>query len=291
MRFLFVDRILQLSSEFVQGIKHVTADDFYLCQDLDGKISFLPSLIGETLGQLAAWSVMFHNDFTARPVAGVVSSAMLYRPAYLGETLLLESHIDSIDDVAVRYHSEARVGNEIIFRIENALGPMLPMTEFIDSAQARQQFTEIYRPGEITEHSSALDQELNIEHIRLNPMHFDRVISSVPKVGLIAEKRITRGAPYFPDHFPNKPVLPMTVLLECKLNLVKEFLKQAQFDRNYQVQEMRKIKMNDFIQPGDVVVCELSVKHHREDELILNCRSEVQNKRVCVLDLVMRAKP
>ena len=48
-----------------------------------------------------------------------------------------------------------------------------------------------------------------------------------PGISLIAEKRVTRAAPYFPDHFPNKPVLPMTVLLECKLNLAREFIARA----------------------------------------------------------------
>ena len=157
MRFLFVDRIVELSlANVTRGIKHVTPDDTYLCHDNKGRGCFIPSLIGETLGQLAAWNVMAATDFVSRPVAGVVSSACLYRPAYIGETLLLESFIDELDDAAVQYHSVASIGDEVVFTIDGALGPLLPMGDFIDSREARRQFDEIYREGDWAEVSQSV---------------------------------------------------------------------------------------------------------------------------------------
>src|ERR1700761_1920793 len=106
MRFLFVDRILELiPAVSIKGIKHVTADDYYLCHDEAERLCFIPSLIGETLGQLAALNAMASCDFTGRPVAGVVSSASLYRNAYVGETIFLESFIEKLDSSAVHYNS------------------------------------------------------------------------------------------------------------------------------------------------------------------------------------------
>lgn len=295
MRFLFVDRILQLSpGEIVRGIKQVTRDDAYLCQNEERRLCFIPSLVGETLGQLAAWNVMFSNDFTLRPVAGIVSSARLHRPAYVGETLLLESVIDALDDQAVQYHSAAYVGDELVFSIEGALGPLLPMTDFIDDIEVRRQFNEVYRPGDWPQFSSLeIGAELIAERntsYHFPQLLFDRILSSEPGVSLCAEKRISRAAPYFPDHFPNKPVLPMTVLLECKLNLAREFLARAGFDVAYQVSELRKIKMNEFVQPGELLITNLKVKKQDKEELVLNYRSEVDGKRVCVVDVVMTAK-
>ena len=79
MRFLFVDRILALTPGGVtQGIKHVTSDDYYLCLDEQSRRYFVPSLVGETVGQLAAWNVMLSNDFTKRPVAGIAEIAKNY---------------------------------------------------------------------------------------------------------------------------------------------------------------------------------------------------------------------
>lgn len=299
MRFLFVDRILQLSpGEMVRGIKHITQDDAYLCPSAEGIPCFMPSLIGETLGQLAAWNVMFFNDFTLRPVAGVVASARLHRPAYVGETLLLESFIEHLDEAAVQYHSVARVGDEVIFNIDGALGPMLPMADFIDGDEVRRQFNEVNRPGEwppqsfvagvvADEPKSTLVTE---PPKRVAPMSFDHILTSEPGVSLSAIKSITRAAPYFPDHFPNKPVLPLTILLECKLNLAQEFVRRASFTNAYEVSELRKIKMSEFVYPGDVLICYVKVKQQDEQQLVLSYRSEVAGKRVCVLDVVMKAK-
>ncbi|BCA94037.1 hydroxymyristoyl-ACP dehydratase [Legionella antarctica] len=296
MRFLFVDRIVQLSpGEWIRGLKHVTRDDVYLTVDAHGKLCFIPSLIGETLGQLAAWNVMQHNGFTSRPVAGVVSCSKLNRPAYVGETLLLESYIDVVDDRAVQYHSVAKVGEELIFSIEGALGPLLPMADFISFEEVKRQFSEIYNPGDWSTINTlnAEPMSFELEHrpaSTVAPMMFDRILSCEPGVNLVAEKRVTKAAAYFPDHFPNKPVLPMTVLLECKLNLAQDFVARGGYASNFQVSELRRIKMNEFILPGDVIVCHVKVKQQTDEELILTYRSEVEGKRVCIVDVVLTSK-
>lgn len=296
MRFLFVDRIIQSSpGEFIRGVKHITKDDTCLTRDKQGQPCFISSLIGETLGQLAAWNVMAHNNFTLRPVAGVVASARLCRPAYVGETLLLESYIDSVDETAVQYHSIARVGSEPVFIIEGALGPLLPMNDFIAPEDVRAQYEEIYRPGDwdaistslSTTNPSPLIDSVGIPCINLT---FDRIIDSRPGESISAEKRITRAAPYFPDHFPKKPVLPMTVLLECIQQLTEQFLQTAMLVDAYQISELRRIKMNEFVQPGEVLVCLMKMKQQTEDELVLSCRCEVDGKRVCVVEVVLNAK-
>lgn len=288
MRFLFVDRILESSlGEVVRGIKHITSDDHYLSVDEKGRQYFSSSLVGETLGQLAAWNVMQALDFEKRPVAGVVASVKVDRQAYVGETLLLESFIDSLDGVAVQYHSIARVGDEVVLTINGALGPLMPMADFIDPEEVRRQFCQINRPGAWPPSLPVMTlTEENLIASR-TPFSFEDIVHSDPGVQVTAIKRINRAASYFPDHFPRKPVLPMTVLLECKLNLAREFLKRANFTTHYQVSEMRRIKMNEFVYSGDVVACVLNVKRQDETELVLSFRSEVDGKRVCVMELLL----
>jgi 3-hydroxymyristoyl/3-hydroxydecanoyl-(acyl carrier protein) dehydratase len=299
MRFLFVDRILHsVRGERICGIKHVTADDYYLSSTAEGRLHLTSSLIGETLGQLAAWNVMEALDFSQRPVAGVASSAMVFRPAYVGETLLLESYIDALDEKAVQYHSIARVNDEIVFKIDGALGPLLPIQGFIDEGKVRQQYAEIYRPAEWPGLSLAKSTAMVVgapgEVARARQTNslfaFDSILSLEPGIRLTAVKNISRSAPYFPDHFPNKPVLPMTVLLECKLNLAQTFIQLAQLPQAYRIAEMRRIKMSDFVYPGDVVVCHLQVKRQEVDELVLSFRTEVEGKRVCVMELLLLPK-
>ncbi|MCE0724872.1 MULTISPECIES: hydroxymyristoyl-ACP dehydratase [Legionella] len=293
MRFLFVDRIVESSpGQLIRGVKHVTSNDAFLTVDEQGRPCFISSLIGETLGQLAAWNVMELQGFTRRPVAGIVARASMHRQAYVGETLLLESFIERLDDSVMQYRSEAKVGNELVFSIDGALGPLLPMADFIDLDEIKQQFAEINRPGDWSaiskESAPVLDDDLIMGlDLPVVPMTFDRVRSSQSGVSLIAEKRISRAAPYFADHFPRKPVLPLTVLLECKLNLANEFIRRAGYPVHYKISELRKIKMNDFVYPGDILECSVTVKKQTEDELILSFRSEVTGKRVCVVDVVL----
>lgn len=292
MRFLFVDRILELTPEkYIRGLKHITYDDYFLCFDEAGRLQFITSLIGEALGQLAAWNVMFSQDFILRPVAGLAGSAKVLRPAYVGETLLLESFIDHLDETAVQYHSIACIGEECVFTIDGALGPLLPMEDFIDRTVVRHQFMEINRPLESLDlPTTPCDIPMPATLSLAPPMQFDRILLHEPGVRLVAEKRVSRAAPYFPDHFPKKPVLPMTVLLECKINLAYEFVRAAGFPKWYRLQALRKVKMKEFIFPGDIIVSYLSVKSHQEGNLVLTYRTEVEGKRICVLDVIMVAE-
>lgn len=281
MRFLLVDRILQLiPGQSIRGIKHITHDDYYLCATDKQSLCFMPSLIGETLGQLAAWNVMLGCDFKYRPVAGIVDKVTFYRNALVGETLYLEAFIDALDEKAVQYHAVAWVGAEAIVRIDGALGPLLPMDVFIDDVLVRRQFDEINRPGVYIPYT--IGDRINTSTYSTPCMQFDAIIESTPGVSLSAVKHITRAAPYFADHFPNKPVLPMTILLACKTHLARELIASD----SYQLKAMRKIKMNEFVQPGDTVLTHIKVKTQTEHELILMVRSEVDGKRVCVLEMV-----
>ncbi len=292
MRFLFVDRILALTPEGnAWGVKHVTPDDYYLCLDTNKRRCFVPALVGETVGQLAAWDVMQRNDFTMRPVAGIAERARLHRPVYVGETIHLATSIKSLDDTSVHYSGEARVGGEIVFELIGALGPMRPMEAFIDKDVVRAQFDELNRPGTWPKTAQA-HAPLNESNPSVDPrvdslVRFDRVVEHEVGVRITAEKSITRAAPYFPDHFPKKPVLPMTILLECLMNLGRDFTKQAFPEKPHRVLEARRIKMNDFLMPGDVVTATLSIKAHKDDELVLLCRVSRFDKRVCLLELVM----
>lgn len=287
MRFLFVDRILELvPGQITRGVKFITSDDYYLCTPQGELPYFVPSLIGETLGQLAAWNVMVCNDFSKRPVAGIVANAMVYRPVYVGETLLLESFIDALDEVAVRYHSVARVGEEVVFRIDNALGPLLPMQEFISEAMVRAQFSAINH-SELSSSFNSSESKAPVQPMEPSLFMFDTLLDCNPGVNMVACKTIDGAAPYFPDHFPEKPVLPLTVLLEHKINLARLFLKQTEQFTCYEVSEMRRIKMKEFVVPGDTVHCTLHVKDQTKDTLILSVQSEVSGKRVCGLEMVM----
>lgn len=293
MRFLFVDQILNRQHpQKITGVKHITPDDPFLCKIPESdQYCFIPTLIGETVGQLAAWHVMQQNQFSLRPVAGVVAEAILHRPAFVGQTLLLECDIVSHDEVAVEYHGNASVNGQLVFSVNGAIGPMLPMEQFIDKKIVQQQFLEIDRPGSLEDlHFYQADSLVHSGASQEYFMQFDGVYDMQAKKSCKAFKKISRSSGYFADHFPNKPVLPLTVLLECKRRLAQEFLLASGWFSHYQLLKMEKIKMSDFVQPGDVIQTELIVKKVSDEQLVLHLRTFLPNKRICVVDLVYQAE-
>jgi 3-hydroxymyristoyl/3-hydroxydecanoyl-(acyl carrier protein) dehydratase len=117
-------------------------------------------------------------------------------------------------------------------------------------------------------------------------MHFDRVLECNPGNSLLAEKQVLSSAPYFSDHFPLNPVLPLTILLECKVNLALHFAEISGWSE-FRVKELRKIKMNAFVKPGKLLKTLLVVKKQDNEEIILGFKTEVDDKRVCIVDLIM----
>lgn len=298
MSFLFVDRITHLEEgRCVRGIKQVTLSDGYLCPSLKktGAWMLMPSIIGETLGQLGAWCAMQANGFTLRPVAGVVLAVHIHGEARVGDMLCLETIIDALDETAVEYHSVATVNSQPVFTIESALGPMLPMAEFIDPVLVRQQFHQIYRPSEYpweyirdAQYVSAMLVENAFEY---QPIHvdFDTILECQLGKFITAQKQVSLSAPYFSDHFPHKPVLPLTLLLQAKLALAARFLAQSFDDGcDFKPVTVRKIKMSDFVQPGDCVVTHLQLKEKTADHAIIQYRTELHGKRVCMAEAVFK---
>ena len=297
MRFLFVDRIVELiEGKVVRGIKHITADEAFLTQDhTSSPPHFIPSLIGETLGQLAAWNVMLTQDFKARPVAGIVHEATLLRPTFVGETLSLTSFIDRLDEKAVEYHSIAHINNEPVFTLEGALGPLLPMQDFIDDITVRQQLNAIYQNPSLRGEAEAIQRPLKpldcfgfASQKRSTHFSFDRIIKLDPTLRILAEKKIVPTAPYFPDHFPNQPVLPLTVLLECIRRLATTFIETSDFSKSYQLHSFKKIKMKSFVHPGDIITSELTLKDQTEDTLVLLSQTARERTRICTLELIFK---
>jgi 3-hydroxymyristoyl/3-hydroxydecanoyl-(acyl carrier protein) dehydratase len=290
MRFLFVDRILELiEGKLIRGIKHMTSEDQFIDVQPGLPPFFISSLLGETLGQLAAWNVMKTKDFKSRPVAGITSCATVYRPAFIGETIALESVIDHLDDAAVEYHSTAHVGAELIFSLEGALGPMLPMDTFIDESTVRLQFEQIYRPGTWPPPPSLPSLTELIVTPTTSPsmssFQFDRILDIEPAQSIHAEKRINFAAPYFPDHFPKRPVLPLTVLLECLHHLAKTFFEASNI-KGYRLYQLKRIKMKDFVQPGDIISSSLSMKEYTAEQLTLQAQTLLEGKRICALEMI-----
>lgn len=288
MSFLFVDRILQEEpGKFIKGIKFVTAQDTYLMASAAGLI-FYPALIGETLGQLAAWTIIHASDYQYRPIAGVANDIRIFGNAKPGDVLELECIIHRWDTQAIEYEGIARVAGQTVFSIGSAIGPMVLLTDFSDPERVRSEYQRINRPGEFT--LLPLSDETAILGSAVQTSvyaQYDHILEWEPGVHAKAVKLVSLTAPYFPDHFARKPVLPLTLLLQSQSNLAAALLNAGQSE-NWNLSRYSKVKMNEFVQPGDALVTDFQVKSRDEDETLIQMISSVNEERVCVSQAVFR---
>ncbi len=279
--FHFVDQILELDpGRHALGVKHVTPGDTFVRPTAGGEPALLSCIIGEALGQLGAWNVMAAKDFSMRPVAGVVGEVVITGEATVGDTVLLDTTIDSVTDDAVFYHAVASVDGTEVLRLENTLGPLLPMEQFNDPDELRERFERIHRPGAPTE-APQPDGDPAVPF----DMSFDEILSLESGKETTAVRQVSGREAFLADHFPRKPVLPLSLLLESLLQLGQKLLVEDGGE-GFVPTGARKVKMTRFVEPGSSLVAKIRVVERSAENALLKFRCEVDGGRVCVGEAV-----
>ena len=274
--FHFVDQILELDpGRHALGVKYVTPGDTFVRPTAGGVPALLSCIIGEALGQLGAWSVMAAKDFAVRPVAGVVGEVVITGEASVGDTVLLDTTIDSVTDDAVFYHAVASVDGATVLRLENTLGPLLPTEQFNDPEELRERFARIHRPG-VPPEAPQPDGDPAVPF----DLSFDDILSLESGKEATAIRQVSGREAFFDDHFPRKPVLPLSLLLESLLQLGQKLLEDG--GARYIPTGARKVKMSRFVEPGSSLVAKVRVVERSAESALLKFRCEVDGGRVCV---------
>jgi 3-hydroxymyristoyl/3-hydroxydecanoyl-(acyl carrier protein) dehydratase len=286
--FLFVDRILEFEpGKRALGVSHVTSNAAFLRGEGSGGGSVPSCLIGEALGQLGAWVVMEANGFTLRPVAGLVGAVEIFGQARAGDPLLLHTTIDSLNEDSVVYHAVATVRGAKILTLENSLGPLLPMEQFSDAAQVREQFLAIRPDASGPSLPVEAPPVTNRDGAESPDYSFDRIVSRQSGKEVVALKNIDGSARYFIDHFPRKPVFPLSLLLQCLLELGQELLTEdsgAHAPRQLRPVALRNVKMSQFVHPGESLLATVRVKERSDARARLGFRCELDGRRVCIAE-------
>ena len=274
--FHFVDQILELDpGRHALGVKYVTPRDTFVRPGAGDAPVLLSCIIGEALGQLGAWNVMAAKDFTVRPVAGVVGEVAIAADAAVGDSIVLDTTIDSVSDDAVFYHAVASVDGTEVLRLENTLGPLLPMEDFNDPVEMRKRFDRIRRAGEPhTEFRGGKEAAVPFD------ASFDELLSFEADKEATAVLTLSGAEAFLDDHFPKKPVLPLSLLLESLLQLGREVLDDG--GPRFVPTGARKVKMSRFVEPGSSLVANIRVAERGDDSSLLKFRCEVDGERACV---------
>jgi 3-hydroxymyristoyl/3-hydroxydecanoyl-(acyl carrier protein) dehydratase len=235
--FSFVDRITALDAGVrATGCFTVPA----------GLASFPACLVAEAVGQLAAWVAMAHLGFRLRPVAGLAGETRFLGEVRPGDRLDLAVEIESCDAEAVAYGGRACVAGATVLELEHCVGPMLPLADF-DAPEAVQQQFQALRNGGVPPGRFRGVAAPAVEVIERDPGERCRALLHVPAT-----------APFFADHFPRRPVLPGTLLLDSQIRLAAGLAAELPQRGTAPLAPVRarNVKIRSFIAPGQTVELE-----------------------------------
>jgi 3-hydroxymyristoyl/3-hydroxydecanoyl-(acyl carrier protein) dehydratase len=196
--FSFVDRITSIENgRRVRGRYTIPRS---ICD-------FPLALVGEAVGQLAAWAAMAMVGFRQRPVAGLAGRIELLREPRPGQVLELAAELEGVDGDSVQYHGTAEVAGTQVIRLTDCVGPMMPLADFDDPEALRRRFQELCESGNGTSSFPGLP-----------PLALERT-GGAPGQSVSGDFQVPNHAPFFADHFPRRAVFPGSLLMYVNLKM------------------------------------------------------------------------
>ena len=119
----------------------------------------------------------------------------------------------------------------------------------------------------------------------------DRVLECVPGRSLVALKNVTINEPFFPGHFPRRPVMPAVLILEAMAQATG-ILALRSLDRLPSETEMYyfvgvdKARFRHPVEPGDQLVIEIDLVRTTRGIWKVAGRGKVGEKVVATADLL-----
>lgn len=209
-----------------------------------------PWLIAEAVGQLAGWIAMAASDFRNRAVAALVGSLIYPEERAYGGVLELAVEVERRDRRAILYRGEVRDARGVCAELRRCLGPLLPMEDLDDPRHARGLYERLRGAAPLSLWSAADPLPiLALEDVRERG---GGVCSATVRVPL--------WAPFFADHFPRRPVLPATLLVQamCDLGTRAAAALMERSTEQMRLNEVRDIKVRSFTAPGETLLIESS---------------------------------
>jgi 3-hydroxymyristoyl/3-hydroxydecanoyl-(acyl carrier protein) dehydratase len=231
--FTFVDRITELQpGSRIRG-------RYAIPSGIEG---FPLSLVGEAVGQLAAWAAMAATQFEFRPVAGVAGSIELLSPVRPGQELELAAELESVDTEAVAYGGTASASGTLVLRLQNCVGPMMPVADFDDPQRVRERFALLCGGGAAPGGFGGVP-DLALERTGHESGKRIRARLQVPASAVL-----------FSDHFPRRHVFPGSLLVEANLKLAAALASElpTPADRaRWTILTVSDMKLRAFVGPGE----------------------------------------
>lgn len=123
----------------------------------------------------------------------------------------------------------------------------------------------------------------------------DRVIDYRPLVFLTAIKNVTLNEPFFPGHFPEKPIMPGVLMLEALAQasgILSNLSHSAEENENkmYYFAGIKNAKFRHVVTPGDQLRLEINFISHKQGFWRVNAEAFVEDKLACSAELLSAIK-
>ena len=96
----------------------------------------------------------------------------------------------------------------------------------------------------------------------------DRIIEVEPGKRIVGIKNVTYNEPFFPGHFPGRPIMPGVLIIEAMAQtagiLVFSSLPQEQFKTPVYFLGIDNVRFRKPVVPGDQLRLELEITKHRQ---------------------------
>jgi len=120
----------------------------------------------------------------------------------------------------------------------------------------------------------------------------DRVLSCVPGQYVHALKNVTFNEPYFPGHFPHRPVMPGVIIIEalaqaCGILAFKTVGVVPDHDTRFYFVAIDNARFRKPVEPGDQLILKVVLKRAFKGIWKFACIAEVENQEVASAEIMV----
>jgi 3-hydroxyacyl-[acyl-carrier-protein] dehydratase len=137
-----------------------------------------------------------------------------------------------------------------------------------------------------------------LEHLpqRFPLLMIDRVLECEPGKRILALKNVSANEPYFPGHFPHRPVMPGVLILECMAQaagiLVFRTLGTKPDDKSvYYYAGIDNARFKRPVEPGDQLMVEVLILGSKRGIWKFGCTARVGDTLVAEADILCTVRP
>ena len=118
----------------------------------------------------------------------------------------------------------------------------------------------------------------------------DRILEIEPGKRIVGIKNVTYNEPFFPGHFPGRPIMPGVLMLEAMAQTagVLAFMSVPEEERKGTVYflGLENVRFRKVVTPGDQLRMEVEVKKHRRAIWDFSAKGLVDEKLVVEAELL-----